>query len=347
MTNQDFSKIYNGNVLYFNTKKHFGFIESDNSSYYFFLDVKKIKTENREFRKQKIESKIKAQYNIGDEVNFKLKLSNDKIEAYDIEYLGNAQRTLLLNEAAENDVLSGYLKKIEDKFFVKHLTTYIFIPVEIKKNEIDKDLIYENRINQLVQFELKITGIDKLKAIIVDRKLNPNLEKIQEIFEKQEVVNGCIKSNSKNGMMVDILGIDAFLPHNQIDVNPIADYDVLVGKTMKFKIIKFNKYGNFVISRIVILQSELKEKREQIVSNLEVGQILEGIVKGIVTYGVFVDLGGISGLIYISNLSWNKINNPNDILKLGDKINVKVLNFSFNEDKIKIDLGYKQLFPND
>ena len=348
MTNQDFSKIYNGKVSYFNINKHYGFIACGDTSYYFFVDVEKIRTENRALRKQKIKPEIKREYSVGDEVNFKLKLNHrNNIEAYDIEYLENTQRKLLIDEAEEKGVLSGYLKKIENKFFVKHVTTYILIPVTITRYEVDTELIYENRINQIVQFQLQITKKDKLKASLIDKKFDPNWEKLEKIFKRKEIVSGCIIDKYQWGLIVDVLGINALLFNSQIDEKPVDDYDALIGKTMEFVVCEFEKYIHLAVSHKAIKAPKFKEKREKrekIISNLKVGQILEGVVKGIRDFGVFVDLGGIDGMIYSKNLSWSKINHPNEILTIGEKIKVKVLYFNLKEDKKIIHLGYKQLF---
>ncbi|GHT03388.1 hypothetical protein AGMMS49525_08380 [Bacteroidia bacterium] len=263
------NQIYNGVVSFYHIQKHFGFIECDNNSYYFFIDTGDIKAKNIELRRKKIKQKIKTKYNIGDEVNFKLKYVDDKKEAYDIEYLGNAQRQLLVNEAEEKLILVGYLKKVDDNFFVKHISTYLFIPVKISKYEIDIDSVYENRINQLIQFQLENTKkIDNLKAVLVDRKFRYDWNQIQDLFEKQEIVSGLIKHRTKGGLIVDILGSDAFLPGSQIDVNPIRDYDALIGKTIEFKVIKINKeFENIVISHKVLIEEKLENKKTKLFPN--------------------------------------------------------------------------------
>jgi len=334
------NRIHNGVVSRFDTKKHYGFIECENNSYFFFIDSDDINAKIIALKKQGIKANMKTIYNVGDEVNFKLKYLGDTVEAFDIEYVGNKQRQLLIEEYQEKKVLLGYLKKINDGFFVKHISTYVFLPVEISKYEIDS--VYDERINQMVQFQLKnINKIDKIKAVLTDRKYICEWEKIKELFEKQEIVNGIIKHRTKGGFIVDIFGIDAFLQGGQIDIKPIIKYDVFINETMDFKIIKLNdEHKNIVLSHKILLEESLEIQRNQIIAKLEKGKILEGIVKNIVDYGIFVDLGGVDGLIHISDLGERKINHPNEIAVVGNKINVIVLDFT--EDKARIQLGYVQ-----
>jgi len=276
------------------------------------------------------------------EVDFlvRLKQIGDKFEAFDIEYVGNEQRQLLIEEYQEKKVLLGYLKKVNDTFFVKHISTYVFLPIEISKYEIESS--YDERLNQLVQFQLKnINKIDKIKAILTDRTYSCEWEKIKELFERQEIISGLIKQRTRGGFIVDVFGIDAFLPGSQIDLKPINEYDIFIDKTMDFKIIKLNgEHHNIVLSHKVLLEEDLEKQRNQIVAKLEKGAILEGIVKKVVNYGIFVNLGGVDGLIHISDLGERKINHPSEIeiAVVGNKINVIVLDFT--EDKARIQLKY-------
>jgi ribosomal protein S1 len=338
------TKVYNGYVSYYNTNKHFGFIEcEDGNSYYFFLDAKDLKRKNRELYKMGL-SILKKKIYTGDEVNFKLKNSNDKIEAYDMEFVGNYRRQLLIDEAVEKQTLLGYLKQIEGNFFVKHISTYVFVPLKISVYEIDIDSVYTQRLNQLVKFKLEQKKhIDKLSAILVDRKFSDSWEKVKEAFDTQENIMGYIKRRTNGGMIVDVFGIEAFLPGSQIDVKPVRDYDDFIGKTMEFKIVQFyEKSGNIVVSHKEIIAPQLEEQREQIVSQLEKGQVLEGIVKNITNYGVFMDLGGIDGLIHISDLSWERVTLPKEIVTLEQRLKVVVLDFDV--EKKRISLGLKQLY---
>lgn len=170
-------------------------------------------------------------------------------------------------------------------------------------------------------------------------------DRINEAYEKDEVITGYIKCRTKGGMIVDVFGIEAFLPGSQIDVKPIRDYDAFVGKTMEFKVVKINhEFKNVVVSHKALIEEELEQQKKEIISKLEKGQILEGTVKNITSYGVFVDLGGVDGLIHITDLSWGRINHPEEVVKLDQKIQVVILDF--DDEKKRISLGLKQLTPH-
>lgn len=170
-------------------------------------------------------------------------------------------------------------------------------------------------------------------------------DRVNEAFEKQEIINGYVKSRTKGGLIVDVYGIEAFLPGSQIDVKPIRDYDVYVDKIMEFKIVKINHdFKNVVVSHKALIEDEIEAQKAEIISHLEKGQVLEGIVKNITSYGVFIDLGGVDGLIHITDLSWGRINHPEEVVELDQKINVVILDF--DESKKRIALGLKQLTPH-
>lgn len=167
-------------------------------------------------------------------------------------------------------------------------------------------------------------------------------DRINEVFTNDVVITGFVKCRTKGGLIVDVFGLEAFLPGSQIDVKPIRDYDVYVGKNMEFKVVKINhEFKNVVVSHKVLLEEELEQQKKDIISKLEKGQILEGIVKNVTSYGVFVDLGGVDGLIHITDLSWGRINHPEEIVQLDEKINVVVLDY--DDEKKRIALGLKQL----
>ncbi|MBQ7984076.1 MAG: 30S ribosomal protein S1, partial [Bacteroidales bacterium] len=169
--------------------------------------------------------------------------------------------------------------------------------------------------------------------------------RVNEAYESGEIIKGYVKSRTKGGLIVDVFGIEAFLPGSQIDVKPIRDYDVFVDKTMEFKIVKINnEYKNIVVSHKALIEDEIEAQKAEIISHLEKGQVLEGTVKNITSYGVFIDLGGVDGLIHITDLSWGRINNPEEIVHLDDKIKVVILDF--DETKKRIALGLKQLTPH-
>ena len=170
-------------------------------------------------------------------------------------------------------------------------------------------------------------------------------ERVNESLEKDEIIKGYIKCRTKGGMIVDVFGIEAFLPGSQIDVKPIRDYDVFVGKTMEFKVVKINhEYRNVVVSHKALIEAELEQQKKEIIAKLEKGQVLEGTVKNITSYGVFMDLGGVDGLIHITDLSWGRISHPSEIVELDQKLNVVILDF--DDDKKRIALGLKQLTPH-
>lgn len=169
--------------------------------------------------------------------------------------------------------------------------------------------------------------------------------RVNDVLRSGEVITGYVKCRTKGGLIVDVFGIEAFLPGSQIDVKPIRDYDVYVGKNMEFKVVKINQeFRNVVVSHKALIEAELEEQKKQIISGLEKGQVLEGTVKNITSYGVFIDLGGVDGLIHITDLSWGRVNHPEEIVELDQKLNVVILDF--DDDKKRIALGLKQLQPH-
>ena len=170
-------------------------------------------------------------------------------------------------------------------------------------------------------------------------------DRVNEALENDEIIKGFVKCRTKGGMIVDVFGIEAFLPGSQIDVKPIRDYDIFVGKTMEFKVVKINQeYKNVVVSHKALIEAELEAQKQEIIGKLEKGQVLEGTVKNITSYGVFVDLGGVDGLIHITDLSWGRVSDPKEIVQLDEKINVVILDF--DNEKKRIALGLKQLTPH-
>ena len=167
-------------------------------------------------------------------------------------------------------------------------------------------------------------------------------ERVNAANKSGEIVKGHVKCRTKGGMIVDVFGIEAFLPGSQIDVKPIRDYDQYVNKVMEFKVVKINhEFKNVVVSHKALIEADIEEQKKEIISQLEKGQILEGIVKNVTSYGVFIDLGGVDGLIHITDLSWTRINHPSEILELDQKLRVVILDF--DDDKSRIQLGLKQL----
>ena len=191
------------------------------------------------------------------------------------------------------------------------------------------------------------TAEDKNGQLILSHKkarAMKSWDRVNAALEKDEIVTGFVKCRTKGGLIVDVFGIEAFLPGSQIDVKPIRDYDIYVGKTMEFKIVKINQeFKNVVVSHKILIENELEKQKVEIMSKLEKGQVLEGTVKNITSYGVFMDLGGVDGLLHITDISWGRINHPEEVLKLDQRVNVVILDF--DEEKKRIALGLKQLTP--
>ena len=189
---------------------------------------------------------------------------------------------------------------------------------------------------------------DKKGQLILSHKkarAKEGWDKINKALESKETVKGFVKFRTKGGMIVDVFGIEAFLPGSQIDVKPIRDYDIFVGKTMEFQVVKINQeYKNVVVSHKALIEAEIEAQKKEIISKLEKGQILEGIVKNITSYGVFIDLGGVDGLIHTTDLSWGRVNDPHDVVELDQQIKVVIIDF--DDEKKRIQLGLKQLTPH-
>ena len=189
---------------------------------------------------------------------------------------------------------------------------------------------------------------DKKGQLILSHKkarATKSWERVNAALESEEIITGFVKCRTKGGMIVDVFGIEAFLPGSQIDVKPIRDYDVFVGKTMEFKVVKINQeYRNVVVSHKALIEAELEAQKREIISKLEKGQVLEGTVKIITSYGVFIDLGGVDGLVHITDLSWGRVSDPHEVVELDQKLNVVILDF--DEEKKRIALGLKQLTPH-
>ncbi|MGM9745435.1 MAG: 30S ribosomal protein S1 [Paludibacteraceae bacterium] len=189
---------------------------------------------------------------------------------------------------------------------------------------------------------------DKKGQLILSHKAaraSRSWDRVNEALNNEEIIKGYVKCRTKGGMIVDVFGIEAFLPGSQIDVKPIRDYDVFVGKTMEFKVVKINQeYKNVVVSHKALIEAELEKQKKEIISKLEKGQVLEGVVKNIASFGAFIDLGGVDGLIHITDLSWGRVNDPSEVVQLDQKINVVILDF--DDEKKRIALGLKQLTPH-
>jgi len=245
-----------------------------------------------------------------------------------------------LSTISEKEVLDGTVISLTEKDIVVNIG-YKSDGV-ISKNEFryNPDLKVGDTVEVYIESQEDKTG-----QLILSHKKARTLrswERVNSSLENDEIINGFIKCRTKGGMIVDVFGIEAFLPGSQIDVKPIRDYDAFVGKTMEFKVVKINKeFKNVVVSHKALIEAELEEQKAKIIEQLEKGQVLEGTVKNITSYGVFIDLGGVDGLIHITDLSWGRVNHPEEVVELDQKLNVVILDF--DESKKRIALGLKQL----
>lgn len=245
-----------------------------------------------------------------------------------------------LNDLEDNDVLVGKVVRLTDKEAI--------VDINFKSEGIIS--LNEFRYNQGLQVGDEVEVMvdrreDKSGQLQLSHKKARTLrawDKVNEYHESGEIVNGFVKSRTKGGMIVDVFGIEAFLPGSQIDVKPIKDYDQFVGKTMEFKIVKINhEFKNVVVSHKALIEADIEGQKKEIIAQLEKGQVLEGTVKNITSYGVFIDLGGVDGLIHITDLSWSRVNHPSEILEDGQTVKVVILDF--DDEKTRIQLGMKQL----
>ena len=248
-----------------------------------------------------------------------------------------------LSKVIENEVVEGTVVVLNKREVIVNIGYKSEGVISINEFRYNPDLAVGDKVEVYVE-----NAEDKRGQLLLSHKKARSLrswDRVNEAFEKDEIVKGYIKCRTKGGMIVDVFGIEAFLPGSQIDVKPIRDYDVFVNKTMEFKIVKINhEFRNVVVSHKALIEAELEAQKADIIGRLEKGQILEGIVKNITSYGVFIDLGGVDGLIHITDLSWGRISHPEEIVHLDDKINVVILDF--DDTKKRIALGLKQLNPH-
>ena len=248
-----------------------------------------------------------------------------------------------LNKVSEHQVVDGKVISVDKKEVVVNIGYKSDGIIPASEFRYNPDLKAGDVVEVYVE-----NAEDKKGQLVLSHKkarLSKSWDRVNAALEAQEVVNGYIKCRTKGGMIVDVFGIEAFLPGSQIDVHPIRDYDQFVDKTMEFKIVKINQeFRNVVVSHKALIEAELEAQKQEIMSKLEKGQILEGVVKNITSYGVFVDLGGVDGLIHITDLSWGRVDDPHKVVELDQKINVVILDF--DEEKKLIALGLKQLTPH-
>ncbi|PIF45013.1 small subunit ribosomal protein S1 [Chryseobacterium sp. 52] len=257
-------------------------------------------------------------------------------EKSDLEEIYNGS----LSSLNDNDVITGKVVRLTDKEAIVDidfksegvisLNEFRYNP-GLKVGD-DVEVMVDRREDKTGQLQLSHRKARTLKA----------WDRVNELHETGEIVNGFVKSRTKGGMIVDVHGIEAFLPGSQIDVKPIKDYDQFVGKTMEFKVVKINpEFKNVVVSHKALIEADIEGQKKEIIAQLEKGQVLEGTVKNITSYGVFIDLGGVDGLIHITDLSWSRVNHPSEILEDGQTVKVVILDF--DDEKTRIQLGMKQL----
>ncbi len=248
-----------------------------------------------------------------------------------------------LNKVSEHQVVEGTVIAADKKEVIVNIGYKSDGIIPASEFRYNPDLKVGDKVEVYVENQEDIKG--QLVLSHKKARLSKSWERVNAALENEEVIQGYIKCRTKGGMIVDVFGIEAFLPGSQIDVHPIRDYDVFVGKTMEFKVVKINQeFRNVVVSHKALIEQELEAQRKEIISKLEKGQILEGTVKNITSYGVFVDLGGVDGLIHITDLSWGRVSDPHEVVSLDQKINVVILDF--DEEKKRIALGLKQLTPH-
>jgi len=248
-----------------------------------------------------------------------------------------------LNSIKVNEVVDGTVISMNKREVVVNIGYKSEGVVSLNEFRYDPDLKPGDKVEVYIESQE-----DKKGQLVLSHKKARALkswDRVNESLEKDEIIKGYIKCRTKGGMIVDVFGIEAFLPGSQIDVKPIRDYDIYVGKTMEFKVVKINhEFKNVVVSHKALIEAELEQQKKEIIAKLEKGQILEGTVKNITSYGVFIDLGGVDGLIHITDLSWGRISHPEEIVQLDQKLQVVILDF--DDEKKRIALGLKQLTPH-
>ena len=248
-----------------------------------------------------------------------------------------------LNKVADHQVVEGTVISVDKKEVVVNIGYKSDGIIPASEFRYNPDLKIGDKVEVYVE-----SAEDKKGQLILSHKkarLSKSWDEVNAALEQDQVIQGFIKCRTKGGMIVDVFGIEAFLPGSQIDVHPIRDYDQFVGKTMEFKVVKINQeFRNVVVSHKALIEQELEAQKKEIIGKLEKGQILEGTVKNITSYGVFVDLGGVDGLIHITDLSWGRVDDPHKVVELDQKLNVVILDF--DDEKRRIALGLKQLSPH-
>ena len=243
-------------------------------------------------------------------------------------------------DTLDDEVVDGVVVHISDRDAIIDINAKSEGVISLNEFRYNPNLSVGDKVEVLIDVREDATG----QLVLSHRKARviKAWDRVNKAHETGEIVNGFVKCRTKGGMIVDVFGIEAFLPGSQIDVKPIRDYDQYVNKTMEFKVVKINhEFKNIVVSHKALIEADIEEQKKEIIGQLEKGQVLEGVVKNVTSYGVFIDLGGVDGLIHITDLSWSRINHPNEIVELDQKLNVVILDF--DENKSRIQLGLKQL----
>ena len=267
------------------------------------------------------------------------------IEVIDDKKLEEFEKLVAENfvDTLDDEVVEGVVVHMTDRDAIIDINAKSEGVISLNEFRYNPDLKVGDKVEVLIDVREDSTG----QLVLSHRKARTikAWDRVNEAHDKGTIVNGYVKCRTKGGMIVDVFGIEAFLPGSQIDVKPIRDYDAYVGKTMEFKVVKINhEFKNVVVSHKALIEADIEEQKKEIIGQLEKGQVLEGVVKNITSYGVFVDLGGVDGLVHITDLSWSRINHPNEIVELDQTLNVVILDF--DEDKTRIQLGLKQLNPH-
>jgi len=274
--------------------------------------------------------------------NFDWEKYEEGIERVDDSKLEEFEKLVAENfvDTADEEVVEGTVTYMTDREAIIDINAKSEGVISLNEFRYNPDLKVGDKVDVLIDIREDKSG----QLVLSHRKARTIMawERVNKAHDEEMVVTGFVKCRTKGGMIVDVFGIEAFLPGSQIDVKPIRDYDQYVGKTMEFKVVKINhEFKNVVVSHKALIEADIEEQKKEIISQLEKGQVLEGVVKNITSYGVFVDLGGVDGLVHITDLSWSRINHPNEVVELDQKINVVILDF--DENKSRIQLGMKQL----
>ena len=274
--------------------------------------------------------------------NFNWEKYEQGIERVDDSKLQEFETLVAKNfvDTADEEVVEGTVVYLTDREAIIDINAKSEGVISLNEFRYNPDLKVGDKVEVLIDIREDKSG----QLVLSHRKARTIMawDRVNAAHDKEEIVNGFVKCRTKGGMIVDVFGIEAFLPGSQIDVKPIRDYDQYVGKTMEFKVVKINhEFKNVVVSHKALIEADIEEQKKEIIGQLEKGQVLEGVVKNITSYGVFIDLGGVDGLIHITDLSWSRINHPNEVVELDQKLNVVILDF--DDNKSRIQLGLKQL----